>query len=130
MKHLSVTPGYPPRGRYGTEFYTHQLVRGLVARGHEVSVLHPVRDGRLPRYTLEEVEEEGVRVFLLHNAGDGSKRFESSYRDARVEALFGELLERLAPDLVHCTYLLWGLSVRLPVIARARGVPSVITLTD
>ena len=31
---------------------------------------------------------------------------------------------------MHFTYLLWGLSLRLPEVARARGVPSVATLTD
>lgn len=130
MRILLVSQGFPPRGRFGTEFYTKALVDGLRGTGHELHVLHPERSGTKPRYTLEEVEEDGVRVFLLHNAGDASKRFEPSYRDERVEQLFGELVERLAPDLVHCTYLLWGLSVRLPVVARERGVPSVITLTD
>jgi glycosyltransferase involved in cell wall biosynthesis len=32
--------------------------------------------------------------------------------------------------VVHCTYLLWGLSVRLPSAARRAGIPSVLTLTD
>jgi glycosyltransferase involved in cell wall biosynthesis len=130
MRILVVSHGFPPRGRYGTEFYTRELALGLAARGHEVQVLHPLADGSRPRYDLEEVEEEGLRVTLLHNPGDASKRFEPSYLDARVEARFDELLERERPDLVHFTYLLWGLSVRLPAVARARGLPSVVTLTD
>jgi glycosyltransferase involved in cell wall biosynthesis len=32
--------------------------------------------------------------------------------------------------VVHFTYLLWGLSLRLPEVARALGIPSVATLTD
>ena len=130
MKVLVVSHGFPPRGFWGTEIYTHELVHALVARGHEVSVLHPVREGDRERYSVEEVMEDGVRVLLLENPGDRSKRFEPSYRDVRVEERFDEILERLAPDVVHFTYLLWGLSARLPVVARERGIPSILTLTD
>jgi len=130
MKLLVVSNGYPPRGGFGTEFYTRELVRGLRGRGHAVSVLHPERGGARPRYALESVREDGVPVHLLHNPGDPSKRFRSSYRDEEVERVFGALLERERPDLVHFTYLLWGLSLRLPEVARGLGVPSVATLTD
>lgn len=125
-----MSNGYPPRGGFGTEFYTRELVRGLRRRGHAASVLHPERSGARARYALEAVEEEGVPVFLLHNPGDPGKRFRSSYRDEGVERAFAELVARERPDLVHFTYLLWGLSVRLPEVARARGIPSVATLTD
>jgi glycosyltransferase involved in cell wall biosynthesis len=130
MKLLVVSNGYPPRGGFGTEFYTRELVRGLVRRGHTVSVLHPDRGGSRARYTLEPVREEGVPVFLLHNAGDSRKNFAPSYRDAEVERVFGALLAAERPDLVHFTYLLWGLSLRLPELARSQGIPSVATLTD
>ena len=123
MKVLVVSHGFPPRGFWGTEIYTHELVHALVARGHEVSVLHPVREGDRERYSVEEVMEDGVRVLLLENPGDRSKRFEPSYRDAEVERRFAELLERERPDRVHFCYLLWGLSVRLPVVARELGIP-------
>jgi len=130
MKVLFVTLGFPPRGRFGTEFYTHQVVHGLRGRGHALEVMHPVRDGERERYSVHSVLESGVPVHLLENAGDGSKRFEPSYRDAGVERAFGELLDSIKPDLVHFTYLLWGLSVGMPAVAKARGIPSVITLTD
>ena len=131
MKILFVSNGFPPRGRWGTEFYTAQLVAGLEARGHEVHVLHPMRDGLKPRYTVERVSGEGgTPVTLLHNPGSSTKRLASSYRDRQVEAAFEEILEREKPDLVHFTYLLWGLSARLPIVAREQGVPSIATLTD
>lgn len=130
MRILVVAQGYPPRGRFGTEFYTRALVEGLRARGHELVVLHPERSGARPRYTIEELVEDGVRIALLHNPGDPRKRFEESYRDEHVERCFDGLLERLAPDAVHFNYLLWGLSVRLPSVARARGIPNLVTLTD
>ena len=130
MRLLFVSNGYPPRGSFGTEFYTRELVTALVRRGHRVAVLHPMRDGARPRYTLEEVEEDGVPVHLLWNAGDPGKRFAPSYEDAEVERRFAQLVDAWRPDRVHFTYLLWGLSVGLPRVARERGVPSVLTLTD
>jgi glycosyltransferase involved in cell wall biosynthesis len=130
MKCLVVSNGYPPRGGLGTEFYTRELVRGLARRGHAVQVLHPERSGARPRYTLETVREDGVPVFLLHNPGDPRKRFAASFTDRVVERVFAELLERERPDIVHFTYLLWGLSLRLPGLARAGGIASVATLTD
>jgi len=130
LKILVVSNGYPPRGSFGTEFYTQELVRGLARRGHAPEVLHPERGGGRPRYALETVRENGVAVHLLHNPGDPRKRFATSYRDPEVERVFGALLARERYELVHFTYLLWGLSVALPGIARAAGIPSVATLTD
>jgi glycosyltransferase involved in cell wall biosynthesis len=127
---LFVSNGYPPRGQWGTEFYTRELVRGLASRGHELGVLVPDRGGARARYTLECEPRAETRLWSLHNPGDAHKRFEDSYRNERVEQVFGELLAEWKPDLVHFTYLLWGLSVRLPCVARAAGIPSLVTLTD
>ncbi len=130
MKLLVVSNGYPPRGRFGTEFYTRELVRGLVRRGHEPLVLHPVREGAGPRGSIEEVVEEGVRVLLLSRPGRAGEGLRESYADPAVEAAFAGALERHRPELVHFVYLGWGLSFGLPAVALARGIPSVATLTD
>lgn len=130
MKILIVSNGFPPSGQWGTEFYTHQLATGLLGRGHDVTVLCPERSGSRPRYTVDESERYGVRLLELHNAGDPSKRFEDSYVNTSIEELFDRLIREERPDLVHFTHFLWGLSVRLPQIARARGVKVLATLTD
>ena len=64
---LAVSNGFPPRGKWGTEFYTKELTLGLKARGHDVAVFHPVRNGEEPRYTLEEDEVRGVPVYLIYD---------------------------------------------------------------
>ncbi|MEO0649791.1 MAG: glycosyltransferase [Planctomycetota bacterium] len=131
MRILTVTNGYAPRGQWGTEFYTQQLVGALRAEGHELAVLHPDRSGERPRYEVQRAEGlDGTPVFLLHNQGSSSKRFVDSYSDETVDALFGEILDEWQPDLVHFTYLLWGLSLGMPRVARERGVATVATLTD
>jgi len=127
---LIVSNGFPPSGQWGTEFYTHQLATGLAAGGARVSVLCPVRGAERPRYHLARSRRYGIDLFELTNAGDPRKAFDDSYRDAEVERIFGALLDELRPDVVHFTHLLWGLSTRLPIVARRRGAPNVVTVTD
>lgn len=131
MKLLVVSNGFPPRGQWGTEYYTNELVQGLRRRGHEVAVMHPEREGSLQRYTLERTRgAEDVPVYLLHNEGDPEKAFSESFMDVRVEEVFREVLREYEPDVVHFTYLLWGLSVRMPIVCAEEGIPTVVTLTD
>lgn len=130
MRVLVVCNGFPPSGQWGTEFYSHQLATGLAARGVQVEALHPDRGGTRPRYELTTVERYGIFVHELSNAGDPQKRFVDSYQNSDVERVFGELLAERDYDVVHFTHLLWGLSARLPEIARAHGVRTVVTITD
>ncbi len=125
-----VSLGVPPRGRFGTEFYTLELARGLARRGHELAVLHPDRQMPGPAYALVESVEEGMHMVRWKSPVDRPARFERSYRDASAERVFESWLERHEPEVVHFTYLLGDLSLRLPGIARARRIPSVVTLTD
>jgi len=127
---LFVSNGFPPSGQWGTEYYTHQIATALRDEGADVSVLCPRRDGTAPRFQLDESLRFGVRLFEVHNAGDPQKTFADSYRCVEIERIFADLLDRLQPDVVHFTHFLWGLSVRLPRIARSRGIATVATLTD
>lgn len=130
MRILLVSRGFPPRGRWGTEFYTHQLAVGLRRRGHDVAILHALRDGSRPRGAIEETDAEGFPVFVVHNAPDPRKPLADSYENEQVERAFVGLLGRWRAELVHFNYLLWGLSARLPTLAREAGLPNVVTLTD
>jgi len=92
--------------------------------------MHPSREPGRPRFSVERADRYGVEVFELANRGDERKRFDDSYACAGVERAFTELIERERPDVVHFTHLLWGLSVRLPGLARELGVRTVVTATD
>jgi glycosyltransferase involved in cell wall biosynthesis len=127
---LLVSRGFPPRARWGTEYYTQQLARGLRERGHRIEVLHPVQERDQPLHSTERVESDGFPVHLVNVRAEGSRPLSESYEDAGLELVFDRLLAELEPDLVHFHYLLWGLSARMPGICRARGIPSVLTLTD
>lgn len=56
MKVFAVTPLYPPHSRVGAWLATHEFLRALVDRGHDVSVM-PWRNG-----PNEESELDGVRI--------------------------------------------------------------------
>ncbi len=130
MKVLVVSNGYPPRGRWGTEFYTRELVRGLARRGHDVRVLHPVRETEREHGSIETAEQDGVPVLLLAVAPQSKRAFERSYADDVVDAAFAGVLDAWRPDVVHFTYLLHGLSLGMPPMCASRGIASVLTLTD
>lgn len=130
MRVLFVSRGFPPHGRWGTEAYTLQLARGLSELGHEVSVFHPdVREDGEP-YTLSSASCAAFRVTRITLPRSRGKRLSTSYEDPRLEAAFERFLLRERPDVVHFTYLLWTLSVRLPIIARRLGIGCVLTATD
>ena len=130
MKVLFVSRGFPPHGRWGTEGYTLQLARGLARAGHAISVFHPdVREDREP-YSLYDVQSGPFHVTRVILPRARSKRLESSYQDAQLESAFETVLLRERPDVVHFTYVLWTVSVRMPAIAKRLGSACVLTATD
>ena len=127
---LLVSNGFPPKGQWGTEFYTHQLARGLQTRGRDVAVFLPVRDRDAARYSLRRTARHGRDLFELVNRGDPDKSFEDSYQNDGVERAFTRVLEEFRPEVVHFNHLLWGLSIGLPRLAAESGARVVATVTD
>lgn len=129
MKILLVAHGFPPENVGGTETYVERLALALQARGHEVVVVA----GTL-RYEAEEprVEafqrEDGLRGYWILRADLYFDSWEKSY-EPRVGRVFGAILERERPDVVHVHH--W---VRLTrdLLHRAflAGIPGVVTLHD
>lgn len=130
MKILFVANGFPPNGQWGTEFYTHQAAVGLAARGHHVSVFCPRREGQAERYSVTSSTRYGLTLHEVSNPPTRTKRFRDSYLSEGVERCFDELLRSHRPDVVHFTHFLWGLSARLPALARDSGAKVLVTLTD
>lgn len=130
MKLLLVSRGFPPHGRWGTESYTLQLARAMLAKGHDVSVFHPdVRDVG-GDYGLDFLRHGPFQVARVRLPRRRAKDLRISYADPSLDRAFQSVLERVEPDVVHFTYLLWTLSVRLIELARRRGARTVLTATD
>src|SRR5207248_10449927 len=85
---------FPPNVN-GAAHFANRLAGGLAARGHEVHVVCPEADG-------EYVTEcDGVTVHRLRSV---RTPFHPTFRIClpwRVSAAIGELIDDLAPDLVH-----------------------------
>ena len=126
---LYVAHGFPPDQMAGAEVYTWAIAREAARRGHQVTVLAPaVRPGH-PEHALVEEEVDGVRVLRLNQNNVGLDRLERTYRDARIDRLFADLLEREHPDVVHVQHTI-GVSAGILAVARDAGVPLVFTLHD
>ncbi|MEZ5976965.1 MAG: glycosyltransferase [Planctomycetota bacterium] len=128
MKVLVVANGFPPTGRFGTEFYAGELARGLRSRGAEVRALCIAKDGEARRERTEGAG--GVPLDVLHLPHPPSRDLVNAYRSEWVERVFAEVVREFAPDVVHFLQLLWGLSTELPRIAKEAGARTVLTLTD
>ena len=128
MRILQVVHGFPPDQMAGAEVYTWSLGREMARRGHDVHVLAPVQRGGTPQGTLIEENVDGMAVLRLDRELR-PRRLEETYSDPWVDELFAGLLRRLKPEVVHVQHTI-GLSVGVLAVARAAGVPVVMTLHD
>jgi glycosyltransferase involved in cell wall biosynthesis len=128
VKILLVSHRFPPEGAAGTEIYTASLAAGLLRRGHEVRVFAAAKDIGATDLSLRQREHEGVPVEEVIN-NLFLREFRETWDHPRIDAVFGELLDRARPDLVHVQHLLY-LSAGCVEAARARMIPVVFTLHD
>lgn len=127
MRILHVIHQYLPEYIGGTEVVTHELCRGLQARGHAVAVFHPAL-GRASGQCTDSYE--GVPVY---RAGVGWRdpigRARAAFGDRALEIAFARVLADFRPDLVHFQHLM-GLPLALVEQAHGAGLPCVFTLHD
>jgi len=126
MRILVGVHGLPPDSVGGAERVALDLAQGFAAR-HEVILFHPLTMGRFVPGTVLERFSRGVHI--VARAFSPPSSFQETYRIPGVEGWFESLLDRFSPDLCHLHHLT-GLSLCLPLIARARNIPTVLTLHD
>ena len=126
MKIFLVIHGYPMRYNAGSEVYTQGLALEL-ARRHDVHIFTRQENSFLPEYAyVREVDPLDSRVSLhVMNMAQSRDR----YRHGEVDRQFGELLDRIEPDMVHVGHLS-HLSTSLILEASRRDIPVVFTLHD
>ena len=106
MKVLLVSHRFPPEGTAGTETYTAALAAALVARGHEVTVFAAAKDISAPDLTVRRREHAGITVHEVVN-NLFHRNFRETWHHPRIDRIFGELLDRIAPDVAHFQHLLY-----------------------
>lgn len=126
MKVLQVIHGYPMRYNAGSEVYTQTLCHALAER-HQVHVFTREEDSFAPDYRLRrEVDADDPRI-TLHVVNN--PRLKDRYRAAGIDRRFAEVLDEVAPDIVHVGHLN-HLSTSLLREAAGRQIPIVFTLHD
>jgi glycosyltransferase involved in cell wall biosynthesis len=124
-----VVHRFPPEGMGGTELYTLHLAHGLLAAGHEVTVLTHAA-GESTAIAVREDAYEGIPTVRLAFAPDaGADLVREEYDNRRVAVVVRRLWEAQRPDLVHVTHF-GHLSTSVAQVADALGIPWVATLTD
>ncbi len=128
MRILLVSHLYPPGHAGGTELYTAELAAQLVRAGHEVRVLASEKDVSRTNLSMHERTHEGILVHELVN-NLYYEGFRETWRWPRIDALFGALLDRWRPDVVHFQHLMYLSAGCLEEAAR-RSLAVVYTLHD
>ncbi len=128
MRICLVAHGFPPVERTGVENYTRALARALVRAGQRVEVFVPRRDSQLPEFSLRREEHGGWAInWVTANRVPADPR--ETLLVPGMAAVFGALLERERPEIVHFQHL-YKVGTNLVQEARARGIPTVYTAHD
>lgn len=128
MNVLHVIHDFLPRHAAGSEIYASDLASALARRRHHVTVLCADYDLTRPHGQVNWRVHDGLPVAEIVNNWKG-RSFEDTYRPVLIGERIEQLLDAIQPDVVHVHNLL-NLSLELPRLARARGIPVVATLHD
>jgi glycosyltransferase involved in cell wall biosynthesis len=130
MRILLVSHAFLPHSLGGVEVCTANVAQALHRMGHDVHVFHRISQPDHPEYEVQETSWEGLSVTTINNTFSRVDRFEMAYRNMAIEEAFAAWLNRWTPpDVVHFQHLTC-LSTGLPLVTRAQGIPSVLTLHD
>lgn len=126
MRILKVIHGYPMRYNAGSEVYSQTLCQAL-ADHHEVHVFTREEDSFAPDYALRtesDPDDPRITLHLVNNP-----RHRDRYRVEGIDQRFSEVIDRVAPDVVHIGHLN-HLSTSIVQVAARRGIPVIMTLHD
>ncbi len=113
----------------GAEIYAFNLAREMKARALDISVLSPAHRKGVPEYSVVEEIYQDLRVLRLNNNYTALHALDLSYADPDLEARFDEVLASEKPDIIHLHHTI-GTTANSATIAKARGIPVVLTLHD
>jgi glycosyltransferase involved in cell wall biosynthesis len=124
---LFVVHRYPPEFAAGTELHTARLAEELATRLHDVFVFTGSPRSPLVPRRVRDVQDGLVTVRFVE--APQSVDFAMGSPNPWVREQFERALAEFQPDVVHVQHLL-HLSSDLIEVARARGIPTLVTLHD
>jgi glycosyltransferase involved in cell wall biosynthesis/GT2 family glycosyltransferase len=120
-----VVHGYPPEEAAGVELVASEQAEALARRGHAVSVF--ARSYRGSDVRVADVG--GIEVWRAPLPAGAGARFEDAWDNRFFDEPFTRFLDTVRPELLHAQHLVM-LSPNLLELARARGMPVVLSLHD
>lgn len=129
MRVLHVVHALPPFEMTGTPILTWQLARAQAQAGASVHLFARLDDPRFEPGGQHDEVREGCRIRWFHERDIPWKPLELSYRNERAEQAFAAFLAEVEPEVIHIQHLL-GLGIGILDLARAAGVPVVLSLHD
>lgn len=128
MRILLAVHGFPPTHYAGAERVAERIVKGLVARGHDVEVF-TVESVSTPGFRVETTPEDGFIVHRLYYDVKEGDTFQNLYDYPPIGDALRRILQRRHFDLVHLIsgYLLGS---QVAQVAYEANLPFVITLTE
>ncbi|NWG18387.1 MAG: glycosyltransferase family 4 protein [Chloroflexi bacterium] len=128
MRILLAVHGFPPTHYAGAERVAERIVKGLVARGHEVEVF-AVENVSTPGFRVETTPEDGFIIHRLYYDVKEGDTFRNLYDYPPVGDALRQILQNRNFDLIHLIsgYLIGG---QVAQVASEAGLPFVITLTE
>lgn len=127
MRVLKVIHGYPPSYSAGSEVYSQTLCHELARQGHQVRVFTREEVSGLADVASRDEADEFVPEILVRRINMANHK--DRYIHKPLEEAFGRILDEFQPEVVHFGHLN-HLSMRLPSMASARGIPCVFTIHD
>ena len=127
MKVLKVIHGYPPVYSAGSEVYSQTLCHELARQGHEVRVFTREELSGLTDVAERDESDEIVPAITIRRVNMANHK--DRYMHPPLEMSFVRMLEDFRPDVVHFGHLN-HLSMRLPSLASAKGIPCIFTIHD
>ena len=119
-----------PNHFYGTEAYTLAVAKGLIARGHEPTVVTAVFDGEPPQAELIERRLwEGIPIISIDKNKVRGSSVRHTFDHPAMAKIHENILLELRPDIVHVCHLINHTAVLLDVL-HTLAIPTVATLTD
>lgn len=127
MKILIANVHFSPDSFGGATVIAEETARRLRERGHDIVVFTTTADYRMADHQLFRYESGGIPVVAIKVPPD--RTTDSEYNSQAVTDRFSQVLDAVAPDVVHL-HALQALGVGLAAAAQQRGIPTVATLHD
>jgi len=129
MRILICTNAYPPHFMGGAELVAHEQAKLLSECGHDVAVFAGDIGARGDRHARIDDVYDGLPVHRIKTTPDDYNPSFLNFLHPAIDAHFENVLKSFRPDIVHFHNVM-GLSVKLPIIARAVGARTICTLHD